>query len=608
MTKATKITATYAEVPFAETYISELNPRQIVSEAGIEALAENIRQCGLIHPLAGLTDAKGQTAIVAGGRRHRALALLQDDPRFQMVAVNIAPDEATAQAWASSENANREALHPADEIRDYGDMAARGLPVPSIAVAYGVTEKHVYRRLKLASLPAPVIQALREDAISLSNAAAFTVSEDEANTLTVLEQVRGQGYSDHRIKDMLKPDAVRSTDRRVVFVGYDDYVANGGRVTADLFAEQTFFDDVALLDDLFRAKLTLTAEAMKAEGWKWAEGLGGTYVGYHEIEERKLDRIYCEEGVLTDAQNERYNELADLAEGEGLDEAEEAELADLHAVLDGVFSAEQKAVSGVLLYVDHSGAVRTYDGLVLKEDKAAAIEAGFLRPSRHASGDDAPKSPISQKLRDDLDRVAQGARQHAALRDPDLLIDLLAYQFSHALRWNDPYGISRSDVPNWPSTEAEGYALDDRLTTNPPRDMWDAKDFGASFRAFRKKGPDHVRGELVRFLAAQYRGGDKTLEAMIDKETQPAIRDVWTPTAANFFSRVGGPYLADLWRDLLGLAEDHPTATSFIKLNKSEKVEKLDALFSGDPDLRRALGVTDEQAARIDTWLPEGMA
>ena len=192
------------------------------------------------------------------------------------------------------------------------------------------------------------------------------------------------------------------------------------------------------------------------------------------------------------------------------------------------------------------------------------------------------------------------------LRDPDLLIDLLAYQLSHALRWQKPLGLTTEDVPNWPSTEASGYALDERLTSDAPRDMY-GKDLAKSFRAFRKKGAEHVKGELARFLAAQFRGGSEELSAMLDKETQPSIREVWTPTAANFFSRVGGGYLDDLWRDLLDLAADHPSATTFAKLKKGEKAERLEALFRGDGDLRSALSVTEEQAAKIAAWLPEGM-
>ena len=155
MIKETNITATYHQIAFADTYVSDLNPRSVIDDASIEALAENIRQLGLIHPLAGLADDEGRTGIVAGGRRHRALALLQDDPRFHMIPVHMAPDEATARAWAASENNVREALHPADEIREFGAMHERGVPVPSIAVAFGVTEPHVTAAWRWPSCPPP---------------------------------------------------------------------------------------------------------------------------------------------------------------------------------------------------------------------------------------------------------------------------------------------------------------------------------------------------------------------------------------------------------------------------------------------------------------------
>ena len=69
---------------------------------------------------------------------------------------------------------------------------------------------------------------------------------------------------------------------------------------------------------------------------------------------------------------------------------------------------------------------------------------------------------------------------------------------------------------------------------------------------------------------------------------------------------MGGPYLTTLWRDLLDLTEDHPTATRFAKLKKAEKAQKLEDLFS-DPETRAALKLTEAQEARIAAWLPEGM-
>ena len=64
--------------------------------------------------------------------------------------------------------------------------------------------------------------------------------------------------------------------------------------------------------------------------------------------------------------------------------------------------------------------------------------------------------------------------------------------------------------------------------------------------------------------------------------------------------------MVEIWRDLLELAEDHPTITTFAKLKKGEKALRLEALFT-QSDMRGALGLTEAQAARIDAWLPEGM-
>ncbi|MEL6959105.1 MAG: ParB/RepB/Spo0J family partition protein [Pseudomonadota bacterium] len=614
MTKQSKIIGTEARFPLANLSLSPMNPRQDVPEADVIELAESIWAAGLIQSIAGLAGNKDTAEIVAGGRRLRALQYLAEQhpdmaktrPELANPMVMLAPDAETAEAWANMENVARRDLHPAEEIRAYGKMEAKGGTVGAIARAFAVKEKHVYRRLALAHLPDPVLDALSANEISLSNAAAFTVSNDMKAALEVLEQARGGNYSDHQIKQALKPDSVRSSDRRVVYVTEAGYDEAGGRKTADLFQDQTFFDDVALLDELFDAKLTKAVETLQAEGWKWVEAVQDSWLCHYNMGLDKFGRVYAEEGQLSEDEAERYDELAELANGDVLDAAGEAELAALQTIIDGQYTDEQRSHAGLYVYVDGNGVQQISGALVKPEDKKAAIEAGILRKSMRSSSNDGPKSPISQKLRDDLNRVTKGARQHAALRDPDLLIDLLAYQLSHNLRWDKPFGIATTEVPNWPSTEADGYALDERLTTNPPRDMWDAKDLGASFRAFRKKGADHVRGELVRFLAAQFQGGDEKLQALVEKATKPDTREVWTPTAANFFSRVGGPYMVEIWRDLLDLAEDHPTATTFAKLKKGEKAAKLEALFT-QSDLRSALGVTEAQAAKIDAWLPEGM-
>ena len=438
-------------IPFADLYLSPLNPPRIVSEPGLEALARNIRELGLIQNLAGLKDETGRVGIVAGGRRLRALALLQDDPRFQVIPVRLAPDEATAVVWASTENHHREQPHPADEIREYGALAARGIAVPAIAIAFGVTDKHVQRRLALAHLPEPVIQAVRDDQISLGQAAAFTISADERVSLEVLARVRGTAASDWQIKRWLKPNSVRGSDRRAIYVGREAYLAAGGRLGGDLFTDEDLFDTPDALDRAFEAKLRAEAEARRVtQGWAWAEVSLADYLSSNEIERWQGGRLYPVPGELTEEQAARYDELAELANGAVLDEEGQAELDALTEVANGAYTPEQKAHAGIVLRVDHRGEVRVHDGIVRPVDCEAAVAAGVLAPSRHGPASSPPPKPaISAALAEDLQRVARGARQNAILAHPDLLLDLLAFQLSGRLGYRHALAFApRRFVPS----------------------------------------------------------------------------------------------------------------------------------------------------------------
>lgn len=617
MTKHQPLQAAEARFPLAKLYLSPLNPRQQVPETEVTEMAESLLAAGLIQNLCGLPDDDEGVGITVGGRRMRALHYLAEQypnlaethPDLAFPVVKLAPDATTAEFWGNTENVARKDLAPADEIRAYGKMRAAGQSVQAIARAFTVTEAHVYRRLALANLPEAVIDSLAAGEISLSMAQCFTISDDEKLSLEVLERVKGDDWSDYKLKQMLKPDAVKGSDRRAIFVGEDAYKEAGGRIGSDLFAETTLFDDPEILHGAFLAKLGAEAQRIRADqGWNWVEPVDSDYLNTYDSNLDKYGRVYPVEGELTEAEAERYDELAELANGDVLDEAGETELAALQTIIEGDFSEVQKALAGAFVYVDYRGELVVSGGFVKPETKAAAIEAGILKASRHLSGGEAaPKSPISQKLADDLARVVRGAKQHATLRDPDLLIDLLAFQLSHPLHWNNPIGLSETEVPNWPSTEADGYALDARLTTQGEGfdDPFNV-DLAKEFQAFRKKGADHVKGELVRHLAALYRGGGEQIGELVAKATKPAIREVWTPTKDNFFARVGGPYLNDIWREVLGLKSDHPTVTSFEKLKKAEKAGKLHDLFN-DAETRTAMKLNKAAQKRVAEWLPEGM-
>jgi ParB family transcriptional regulator, chromosome partitioning protein len=609
--KQTKITTpaiadTITYVPLADLYLHPLNPRQEADPEGIEALAESIRSIGLIQNLSGLADTEGRVGIVAGGRRLRALQIVGTGQEASFVVpVKLARDEAEAEAWAKAENIAREALHPADEIRAYGAMATKGASVPAIALAFAVSEAHVYRRLKLASLPESVLDALKFGTITLAGAECFTISNDENRSIEALERIkRGDTMSAHSLRQLLQPGAIRMSDRRAIFVGEAAYGAAGGKITRDLFSEDVFLEDADLLNTLFNEKLAQACSEAQAGGWAWAECYDTAHVGWYEIEQRHLARLDPTPGELSEAECEEYDELAELANGDALSEAGQARLDALCDILKGMFSAEQKAVSGVLIHVSPQGELRQHEGLVRPEDKAKAIAAGVLHKPSEDTKADTPKGPISAKLAEDLARITRGARQNAVLDQPDLVLDLLAIQLSGKLGYRRAFGLACEPVANQPTTKT-GYALDPRLAAKAGRGRQQT-DLAKAFRAQRKDRAA-IRGDLIRHLAALLSIDDKAMAALIDKEAKTDIRAVWTPTAENFFGRVPGPHLDTIWCTLLDLKPGHPSAANFARLKKAEKAEKLERLF-GNPETRKAYSLTPEQESRIATWLPEGMA
>ncbi|OUS06221.1 hypothetical protein A9Q96_09535 [Rhodobacterales bacterium 52_120_T64] len=609
MTKHTTITAPNISkieyVALDKLYLSDLNPRQEADNEGIEHLAQSLVACGLIQNLSGLKDSKGKIGVVAGGRRLRALKIaVLEEPNLAHVPVRIAPDAHTAETWANVENAARADLHPADEIRAFGKMYAKSMGVARIAKVFGTTEAHVYRRLALAELPNSILDALKAGEINLSMANAFTVSNDKKHSLEVLEMVRGEATSAHRMKSLLKPDAISGTNRRAVFVGKEAYEAEGGKVGGDLFSEETTFDNPEILEAVFHAKLTDTANKTKeADGWKWVETAGDSYLGYWDIEQGRYSRIYRTEGELSEDQATRYDELVDLAQNRDLDEAGKTELARLQAILDGEYTEEQKAHAGLIVYVNQSGELSSQSGLIKREDKNAAIEAGILKKSAHQRLDK-PKSPYSQKLADDLEAIRLGARQNAAVNKAEMLLDLLAFQLSGHTGYRKVFEL-RLDAPsNQPTTET-GFALDERLTTpnETEDDAWDSA-LADTFEKFQAKGKKHRNAEITRHLAAVLTGGDDAFKAEIDSQCETSIRSVWTPTAENFFKRVNAAYLENLYGSLLDLESDSAATKAFVAFKKGDKAERLEKLFS-DEATQKALGVTKEQKSRIDTWVPE---
>ncbi len=609
-------------IPLHDLYLSDMNPRQEADPEGIALLADSIAIIGLIQPIAGFRDGQGKVGIVAGGRRWRAIKLaIERDPELTahrpelaFIPTRLAPDAATARAWAAVENTAREDLHPADEIRAFGRMREGGADVSTIARTFGITEAHVYRRLALALLPSPVLDALKAGEITLGTAKAFTIAHDEALSLTVLDQIRSREISEHRVRQMLLPEAINAgNDRRARFVGIDAYRAAGGRATADLFADATLLHDGELLDRLFREKLTTDAAAeAEAGGWAWAETLDAAWIDYETT--ARFGRIYPVEGELTEEQAGRYDELAELAEAEVLDEDGQAELDALQAILDGGFTVEQKPHAGIIAHVNNDGHLMLRYGLVRAEDMAGAVAAGIMQENRHTPGStgsaaaaDKPRSPYSGVLIEDMRAIRLHAVQAALLAKPDLVLDLLAFGLSGESGFDRVFGIRPETGRNTPSV-TDGLDADPCLSDPAQSGSgWlDDDERLAAFRAFTGKGKKHRNATITAGIARTlpYPGSRDGFFAAIEDMAGADPRKVWTPTAENFFSRVSADYLDGLMLDLTGTDPQGSGFKAFKAQKKAAKALSLEKLLS-EADYQAAWRIDAEKKARIDAWVPD---
>lgn len=609
-------TSQLAYIPLSQLILSPMNARQTVDPAEIGAMADSISTIGLLQNLIGLQHADAAPVeIVAGGKRLRALQLLAQQGfmpaastglDFNRIPVRITAWAADAIEMAGAENAARTQPHPADEVRAYRAMRERDFAPRTIALAFAQTEAHVKRRLALADLPDPILDALRADQITLDQAAAFTVARSEKQALETLKALQAPNanswdWNAHSIRRKLTADLPGVGDKRLRYIGLDAYTAAGGTLTLDLFADHSYVDDPALLDRLAGEKLYTEANALQqAEGWAWLEKIDRESELWG-----KVDVIPRAQGELTEADAEEYDRLAELAEAGALDDEGQAKLDALEARLEGDWTDEDRARAGIAVWLDYDGTLNAKRGLVLRDQPNAQ------GTSDDSEGDDSSATPapqaeagMPQNLRDDLRAIRLLSLQAALLERSDLLLDLLAWQLPGDLTmWEAPLAVTTTRTQNTPAV-TDGVTIPARLQQpdpSPTRNAVTPEAF-AIFRAIPER--DRMRN-LMAALARAYARDTGLLSVSLAQALRPDARAIWTPTAANFFNRCPAPYLNRLWAELVP-ADQEDAHFVFGAAQKKAKAQLLHRLFN-DLDYREALGLSRAQTTAIDTWLPEDL-
>ena len=155
-----------------------LQPRQRFAEDELDALAQSIREKGILQPLLVRTLAAEEAdfELVAGERRWRAAQRvgLHEVP---VIIRRITDSEALEIALV--ENLQREDLSPLEEAKAYSRLMGEfGRTQASLAEAVGKSRSHVANTMRLLSLPAPVRRQLDAGELSAGHARALLAAAD----------------------------------------------------------------------------------------------------------------------------------------------------------------------------------------------------------------------------------------------------------------------------------------------------------------------------------------------------------------------------------------------------------------------------------------------
>jgi len=380
------------DIPFDRLVLSQSNVRTVKCGVSIDELAEDIARRTLLQGLnvRPVMDSDGNETgvfeVPAGGRRFRALEKLVRQKRFAkdglvpcVVRAPLGEGDATAEEDSLAENVFREQLHPLDQFKAMQALADQGLQIEDIAARFMTTPAVVRQRLRLASVSPVLCEVYANDGMSLDQLIAFSVSEDHARQTQVWEMLaHASDKSGFAIRRRLTEDSVRADDRRVLFVGVDDYVAAGGTVMRDLFEADRggWLQDVGLLDQMVMAKLGVAGELVGKEGWKWVDVAidfaWGYDQGLREIEGSELP-IDSEEQARLEALGTELQAI----------EAEYGQSSDVPEDVNQRYEAiqrEMREISTRPIAYDPAEMIRAGVFVSLDSDGTVYVDRGYVRP------------------------------------------------------------------------------------------------------------------------------------------------------------------------------------------------------------------------------------
>jgi len=191
----------YQELPVSTIRPNRYQPREHFGEEELSALADSIREVGVLQPVL-VRPADDGYELIAGERRWRAArrAGLQAIP-----ALIRTTDDASALEHALVENVHRADLNPLEEAAAYQQLIEDfHLTHEQVAARVGRSRVAITNTLRLLQLPPAIQKMIQEDALKGGHARALLGTPDRAFQEQLARHIVGEGLSVRAVEDAVR--------------------------------------------------------------------------------------------------------------------------------------------------------------------------------------------------------------------------------------------------------------------------------------------------------------------------------------------------------------------------------------------------------------------
>jgi len=189
------------QLPVNKIDVNKAQPRKTFNKETIEALAQSIKENGMLQPIT-VQKTGDRYEIIAGERRYRAVRFLEMET-IPAIIKELSPQKVCQLALI--ENLQREDLNPIEAAAAIKAlMEDFNLTQQEVSEKIGTSRPNIANALRLLKLPESVQNLIMEGKISSGHGRAFAVLEDEKVIILLANKCVEEGWSVRQAKQKVK--------------------------------------------------------------------------------------------------------------------------------------------------------------------------------------------------------------------------------------------------------------------------------------------------------------------------------------------------------------------------------------------------------------------